>query len=57
MPGQMTIKKLKLRGRARRRRTNLKVDAPTFNVKETLEMKNYEVIQSLSAKVKQAQAQ
>jgi hypothetical protein len=52
----MTIKEKKLKARAARRRQRLKFNAPTFNVKETVEMKNVDVIRSLSEKVAAIQA-
>jgi hypothetical protein len=47
-----TIKKHRLRARARRRTHALKIDAPAKGLKTTQEMKNYEVIESIMAKMK-----
>lgn len=49
-------KKYLLRSRAEKRRQSLKIDAPTFGVKFTPEMKNLEVIRELEAKIKAIQA-
>ena len=55
MAKKFTIKKHRLRARADHRRWALKTDAPTFNLKETPEMKNLSVIRSLEAKIKAVQ--
>jgi hypothetical protein len=52
----MTTKKLKLRARAARRRQRLKFYPPTFNVEESVEMKNLDTLRSLSEKVAAVQA-
>jgi hypothetical protein len=55
MAKKFTIKKHRLRARADHRRWALKDNPPTYNVKQTPEMKNLEVIRSLEAKIKAAQ--
>lgn len=52
-----TKKKLVLRGRASRRRWALKTNPTIKKLKVTLEKQNEPVIASLSAKVKEIQAQ
>lgn len=49
-------KKLKLRGRAKRRRFSLKPSPQTKGVKSSIEKDNLEVIRSLESKVKAIQA-
>lgn len=55
MAKKFTIKKHRLRARADHRRWSLKEGAPVFNVKQTPEMKNLEVIRSLESKIKAVQ--
>ncbi len=57
MSKKFSTKKKRLRGRASRRRFNLKVNPQSFGVKQTPEMKNLEIIRSLEAKVKAVQEQ
>lgn len=51
---KFSIKKLRLRGRAARRRHALKVAPRAKGVSETVEQSNLEIIRSLEAKVKNA---
>ncbi|WNJ18485.1 hypothetical protein [Pontibacter sp. G13] len=56
MSKKYTKKKLKLRSRASRRRFSLMTNPVTQKFKMTPERANYDVIQSLEAKVKAVQA-
>lgn len=51
---KFSIKKLRLRGRAARRRQALKVAPKAKGVNETIQQSNLEIIRSLEAKIKNA---
>ncbi len=55
MAKKFTTKKLRLRARAQKRRQDLKINPPTFGVKNTPEISNLEVIRSLDSKIKAVQ--
>lgn len=52
MSKKFSIKKLRLRGRAQKRRWSLKFDPQPKNVKVTIQKKNEDTIRSLEERVK-----
>ncbi|MEM6347611.1 MAG: hypothetical protein AAF927_27235 [Bacteroidota bacterium] len=56
MAKKFTTKKLRKRGKSKRRLFALKTNPQTFGLKQSLEQGNLEVIRSLEAKIKEAQA-